>query len=444
VSRSADQLRQDARAIFAAALSAADARDAIMTAIACAGDVLTAAGQSYSLSDYRDVYIAGAGKASGRMAQAVEELLGDRIHKGTVVVKYGYTVPTAKATLIEAGHPIPDRAGVDATQSVIALLEKAGRNDLVIFLLSGGGSALLVAPADGLSLSDKQLTTELLLSAGATIQEINTVRKHISKVKGGQLAGIACPASVLALIISDVIGDSIEVIASGPTAPDTSTFGDALRVLERHHLGDQIPSVVRGLLEAGARGDIAETPKPGDPVFLHVRNIVVGSNRSALEAASRKASELGYHAVVLSSLIEGEARQAAAFHTAVAKEIFAFDQPVSKPACLISGGETTVVVQGDGLGGRNQEFALSAAIEIDGVAGMVVLSGGTDGTDGPTDAAGGLVDGSTVRRGHEHGLDARSHLDANDSYHFLKATDDLLITGPTFTNVMDVRVVLIA
>jgi hydroxypyruvate reductase len=444
VSRSADQLRQDARAIFAAALSAADARNAIMTTIACAGDVLTVAGQRYSLSDYRHVYIAGAGKASGRMAQAVEEVLAERIHKGTVVVKYGYTVPTSKVTLIEAGHPIPDRAGIDATQSIIALLEKAGHDDLIILLLSGGASALLVSPAEGLGLSDKQLSTESLLRAGATIQEINTVRKHISKVKGGRLAGIACPASVLALIISDVIGDSIEVVASGPTAPDTSTFGDALRVLERYHLGDQMPSVVLDLLEAGARGEIAETPKPGDPVFFHVRNLIVGSNRSALEAACRKASELGYHAAVLSSSIEGEARQAAAFHTAVAKEIVGFDQPVPKPACLISGGETTVMVQGDGLGGRNQEFALSAAIEIDGLAGTVVLSGGTDGTDGPTDAAGGLVDGSTVRRGHEHGLDARGHLDANDSYHFLKATDDLLITGPTFTNVMDVRVVLIA
>jgi hydroxypyruvate reductase len=444
VSRSADQLRQDARAIFAAAVSAADARNAIMTTIACAGDVLTAAGQRYSLADYRDLYIAGAGKAAARMAQAVEELLGDRIRGGTVVVKYGYTVPTAKATVMEAGHPIPDSAGIDATQSIIALLDKARRDDLIIFLLSGGASALLVCPAEGVSLFDKQRTTDLLLRAGATIQEINTVRKHISAVKGGRLAAIASPASMLALIISDVIGDSIEVVASGPTAPDTSTFADALRVLERYHVGDQVPSVISDLLEAGARGEIAETPRPGDPVFVHVRNMVVGSNRSALEAASRKASELGYHAAVLSRSIAGEARQAAAFHTAVAKEIFDFDQPLAKPACLISGGETTVVVQGDGLGGRNQEFALSAAIEIDGLAGIVVLSGGTDGTDGPTEAAGGLVDGTTVRRGYEQGLDARSHLGANDSYHFLKATHDLLITGPTFTNVMDVRVVLIA
>lgn len=438
-----NQLRDDARAIFAAGISAADACNAIKGAIACAGDGLSVAGHRYRLSDYRNVYIVGAGKASARMAQAVEQLLGRLVRDGLVVVKYGYSLPTVTVRIVEAGHPIPDRAGIDATQTVVNLLEQATGEDLVIGLFSGGASALLVCPAECLTLADKQATTELLLRAGATIQEINAVRKHMSKVKGGGLAKIADPATVLALIISDVVGDPIDIVASGPMAPDASTFGDALRVVERHELREQIPPAVLNVLESGARGEIAETPKPGDPIFARVRNIVVGNNRSALEAARQKACELGYHAAVLSSSIEGDAREAAAFHTAIAKEILASNQPVTKPACLISGGETTVVVHGDGLGGRNQEFALSAAIEIEGRQGLVVLSGGSDGTDGPTEAAGGLVDGTTVQRGHEKGLDARGHLRANDSYHFLKGTDDLLITGPTFTNVMDLRVMLI-
>jgi hydroxypyruvate reductase len=406
--------------------------------------VLSVGGHEYRLADYRNCYVVGAGKASARMAQAVEELLGPAIHRGMVTVKYGHALPTTAVTVIEAGHPIPDAAGIEATRSIIGLTEEAAEDDLIVCLLSGGGSALLVYPADGLTLTDKQVATDWLLKAGATIQETNTVRKHISKVKGGGLAKIAYPATVMTLILSDVIGDRADVVASGPTAPDASTFGDALRVVERHRLRRRLPPAVLNLLESGARGEVPETPKDGDAVFTRVRNIIVGNNRSALEAACQKANQMGYHAMLLSSTIEGESSIAATRHIAVAKEILSFDRPVPRPACVISGGETTVVVQGEGRGGRNQEFALSAAIQIDGLEGLVVLSGGTDGTDGPTEAAGGLVDGATIRRGSGKGLDARSHLRSNDSYHFLKATDDLLITGPTFTNVMDLRVMLIA
>jgi hydroxypyruvate reductase len=445
VMRPVHQLRADARAIFDAGVAAADPHKLITQTIGRAGDVLSVGGREYRLADYRNRYVVGAGKASARMAQALEQLLGPAtIRQGVVTVKYGYALPTTTVTVVEAGHPIPDAAGVHATRSIIQLSGEAAEDDLIVCLLSGGASALLVCPADGLTLADKQITTDLLLKAGASIHETNTVRKHISKVKGGGLAKIAYPATVVTLILSDVVGDRVDVVASGPTAPDASTFGDALRVVERHRLRERLPPAVLNLLECGARGEVPESPKDGDAVFRKVRNLIVGNNRSALEAACRKARQLGYHAMLLSSSIEGETGAAAALHIAVAKEILSSNQPVPTPACIVSGGETTVVVQGEGRGGRNQEFALSAAIQIDGLEGLVVLSGGTDGTDGPTEAAGALIDGDSIRRGSEKGLDARRHLRSNDSYHFLKATGDLLVTGPTFTNVMDLRVMLIA
>jgi hydroxypyruvate reductase len=438
------QLRADARAIFAAAVAAADPHRAIAGAVQRAGDVLSVAADHYDLAQYRNLYVVGAGKAGAPMAQAIEQLLARPIAGGLVAVKHGYRLPSRQVTIAEAGHPVPDAAGMEATRSVIELLERAGSDDLVIVLVSGGASALLVAPAEGLTLPDKQVTTELLLNSGATIQEINTVRKHLSRIKGGGLARVAFPATVLTLTLSDVVGDRIDVIGSGPTAPDASTFGDALRVLDAYHLCKDIPPTVLRMLERGSRGEIAETPKPGDPMFNKVRNIVVANNRSALVAARQRACDLGYRALVLSSFVEGEARQAAVFHAAIVKEILASNEPVCRPACVLSGGETTVAVRGKGRGGRNQEFGLAAAIEIDGLDGVVMLSGGTDGTDGPTEAAGALVDGGTTRRGESQDLDAQRHLAANDSYHFLKATGDLLVTGPTYTNVMDIRVMLIA
>ncbi|MGE5304561.1 MAG: glycerate kinase type-2 family protein [Alphaproteobacteria bacterium] len=440
---SLEKLRRDALVIFEAGLKAADPDAAIRRLVYRHGEMLDVAGHRYDLSVYRNIYIVGAGKASARMTQAMEALLADKIAGGAVIVKYGYGVPTKKVRILEGGHPVPDHAGLEATADVIELVRDAGKDDLVFCLISGGGSALLSRPREGISLEDKQRTTEWLLKSGAKIEEINAVRKHISQVKGGSLARSIYPATAVSLIMSDVVDDPIETIASGPTAPDPSTYADCSRVLERYQLWERIPRSVRKVLEGGLQGELAETPKQEDEIFLKVTNVVVGNNRLAVRGAKQKARELAYHSCILSGSIEGEARDAALFHVAVAKEILASGEPISRPACLVSGGETTVTVRGEGKGGRNQEFALAAALEIDGNEQIVVLSGGTDGTDGPTNAAGGLVDGTTIQRAKDKGLDARAHLQKNDSYPFLRATDDLLITGPTFTNVMDLRLVLV-
>ncbi len=439
-----ERLRRDALSIFATVLKAADPRNAMTRLIHRHGEIVDIAGQQYDLSRYRNVFIVGAGKAAARMAQAIETLLSDRITGGAVIVKYGSSLPTQKIEVLEAGHPVPDRQGLEATAKIIGLLRKIDELDLIICLISGGGSALLSCPQEGLSLQDKQETTELLLRCGARIQEINAVRKHISQVKGGGLARIAYPATVVTLILSDVIGDSIESIASGPTAPDSSTFADCVEILERYGLRNQMPRAVRELLEKGMRGELPETARKGDAIFANMAYVVIGNNHTATYAAKEKASELGYHSCILSSCIEGEAREAALFHIAIAKEVLNRGEPIGRPACLISGGETTVTVRGKGVGGRNQEFALAAALAIEGLETVAVLSAGTDGTDGPTDAAGGLVDGMTIRRARRKGLDPWEYLKRNDSYPLLSATEDLLLTGPTFTNVMDLHLVLIA
>ena len=439
-----ERLRRDALAIFSAGLKAADPDAAISRLVRRQGEMLEVAGHRYDLSQFQNIYIVGAGKASAPMAQSVEALIEDRIARGVVIVKYGYRVPTKKVTIVEAGHPVPDQAGLEATANVIGLVEEAGEDDLILCLFSGGASALLTCPREGVSLRDKQQTTDWLLKSGARVEEINAVRKHISRVKGGGLARSAYPATVVSLILSDVVDDPIETIASGPTALDPSTYGDCKRILERYQLWKRIPDGVRKVLEKGLRGELPETPKQADAAFLKVKNVVIGNNRLATVGAKQKARELGYQSCILSSSIEGEARDAALFHVAVAKEILISGEPVGRPACLISGGETTVTVRGEGQGGRNQEFALTAALAMDGSEQMVLLSGGTDGTDGPTDAAGGIVDGTTIQRAKNKGLDARSHLQRNDSYSLLLATGDLLITGPTFTNVMDLRLILVA
>ena len=439
---SLNQLRQDARAIFDAGLYAVDPADLVGRHLRREGQALQIGERRYDLPPGR-VYVVGAGKAAASMASAAESVLGDVIQQGIVIVKYGHSLPLKKIQILEAGHPIPDEAGVSATREILVMLSRMREDDLVLCLLSGGGSALLLCPAPPLTLKDKQKTTQVLLNCGAKIQEINAIRKHLSKVKGGWLAQAAYPATIVSLIISDVVGDSIESIASGPTAADRTTFADCLPTIDRYRLAGQIPSAVRTLLEAGMDGNIEETPKPGNPIFDKVQNVIVGSNATALLAAKRRAEELGYHTLLLSSFIEGEARDAARFHTAIAREILSTDNPVRRPACVISGGETTVAVRGDGVGGRNQEFALMAAIEIQGLDQVVILSAGTDGADGPTDAAGAIVDGTTIRRAQKNGVMAMDYLERNDSYPFLKAVDHLLFTGPTLTNVMDLRLVLV-
>ncbi len=440
--RSLAQLRQEARAIFDAGLAAADPYLAIRRHVSVKNGAIHVVGKSYDLSLYRRIFLVGAGKASARMASALEELLAERVAGGVVNVKYDHAVSLRTAKVNEAGHPLPDEAGHNGAREIVDLLEAAGERDLIFCLISGGGSALLPCPAEGLSLGDKQQTTQVLLACGATIHEINAIRKHISRVKGGRLARWAFPATVVALILSDVIGDSLDSIASGPTTPDSSTFADCLAIIGRYGIESRIPPPVFDLLKRGASGEVEETPKPGDPLFDKVQNVITGSNRLALEAADEKAKALGYKSLLLSSFIEGETRVVAAVHGAIAKEIFATGNPVARPACVISGGETTVTIRGSGLGGRNQEFVLAAARDIAGLGNVVILSGGTDGTDGPTDAAGALADGSTVARAVKLGLDPEAFLQNNDSYHFFQPLEDLLITGPTFTNVMDLRIIL--
>lgn len=389
--------------------------------------------------NFTDLIVTGFGKASCRMAAAVEETLGtDMISRGLVVTKYGHINGRhgglKKIKACEAGHPIPDGNGLRAAGEIINLLRDADERTLVLCLVSGGGSALFVSPYNGITLHEKQEITDLLLRAGADITELNAVRKHISAVKGGRLAEIAYPAGIVSLMISDVIGDKIDVIASGPTAPDTSTYRDALDVINKFNLAGRAPAAVMDVLNRGGAGELPETPKEGNPVFSKVVNTVIGSNRRALEAAERKALSLGLDAEIISYELTGEAREAG-------KRLAEKAVQYSGPKCLISGGETTVTVRGKGKGGRNTELALSFAMEIEGIDGITLLSAGTDGTDGPTDAAGAIVDGRTVAKAKSMGLDPAEFLENNDSYNFFRKTGSLLITGPTGTNVMDVQII---
>jgi glycerate 2-kinase len=420
---SEQQLRRDALAIFRAALAAADPADAVTRHL-----------KRLDLSRYRDIYVIGAGKAGASMAQASERVLGRRIAAGFVNVKDGHTAKLRRIQLHECGHPVPDARGVAGAERIAAIAESAERDDLVVCLISGGASALLPAPAPPITLEEKQTVTRLLLACGANIHEINAVRKHISRIKGGQLARLASPATVESLLLSDVIGDDLDVIGSGPTAPDASTFANAAAIFDKYGIADRVPASIRDRI---ARAE-TETPKPGDPLFRRVRNTVVGSNRLALDAAARRAKDLGYRTLILSSEIEGETREIARMHAAIARELVHTGRPVKPPACIITGGETTVTLKGDGLGGRNQEFVLAAAVDIAGLSNVVVFSAGTDGSDGPTDAAGAIADGHTLTRNP----DARRYLDANDSYRYFDVLGDLVKTGPTHTNVMDVRLIL--
>jgi glycerate 2-kinase len=443
-----EKMRLEAEEIFRSSLEPVDPYRAVKGFLQLDKDRLTLgsgedAGVNLDLGRYDRVLLVGGGKATAPMARALEEVLGQRISVGLINVKYGFTVPLQITEVIEAGHPLPDRNGEEGTRRILALLRSAGEKDLIFSLISGGGSALLPQPAGEISLEEKQSVTRSLLACGASIDEINAVRKHISSSKGGQMARAAFPATTVNLMLSDVVGDKTDVIASGPFVPDTSTFEDVWKIFAKYDLRD-IPQSVERHLASGRAGQIAETPKEGEPIFRKVFNFVVGSNILALEAAGLRAERLGYRVLILSSMVEGETKEVARVHTAIAKEALKTGNPLPPPVCVISGGETTVTIRGEGLGGRNQEFCLAAALELKGLSSrVVVLSGGTDGNDGPTDAAGGIVDPRTIARGIEKGLDASLCLRNNDSYHFLEKTGDLLITGPTNTNVMDVRILLI-
>ncbi|MBW2038733.1 MAG: glycerate kinase [Deltaproteobacteria bacterium] len=428
--------------IFQAGLKAVDPYEAVKGVLRLSGDELWVGERRYRLGDFRHIWVVGAGKAGAPMAQAIEEVLGERVEEGIVIVKYGYLADLERIKIVEAGHPIPDEAGRRGTRSLVEMVKGLGDGDLVFCLLSGGGSALLPLPVEGVSLAEKQETTKLLLECGADIHEINAIRKHLSRIKGGGLAKFAYPATIVSLVLSDVVGDDLDVIASGPTVGDMSTFADCIRVVEKYHLASRIPPAVWGHLQKGAAGRVEETPKPDDPVLCETFNLIVGSNIHCLEAAARKAQQLGYQTLVLSSFIEGETREAAKVHGAILKEVLRSGRPLTTPACLISGGETTVTIRGRGKGGRNQEFALACGMEIAGWEGAAVFSAGTDGTDGPTDAAGAFADWRTVGRALEMDLDPGAHLKENDSYPFFERLGDLIITGPTNTNVMDIRILI--
>ncbi|MBN2060897.1 MAG: glycerate kinase [Deltaproteobacteria bacterium] len=442
------RMRSHAMELFHVSIESVDPYKAVRRFVSLEGDRIILGRESnksiiLDLDDYDSIFLVGGGKATAPMARAIEDLLGDRLKKGIINVKYGFIEKLSFTEIIEADHPIPDQNGVKGTSKLLGLLQNAGKKDLIFSLISGGGSSLLPQPAGGISLREKQAVTKGLLECGASIDEINSIRKHISGSKGGQMARAAFPATTVNLMLSDVVGDRMDVIASGPFVPDISTFLDCSRILKKYGLGD-IPVSVAEHLSKGLNGLIPETPKQGEEIFKKVYNVIVGSNILALEAAKNKAEDLGYNTIILSSMIEGETKDVALVHCGIAKEILKTGYPVPPPACIISGGETTVTIKGKGLGGRNQEFCLASAACIHGLSPrVVIMSAGTDGNDGPTDAAGAIVDPLTRTRGKEMGMDEAEYLLENDSYHYFDKLGDLIRSGPTNTNVMDVRFILV-
>lgn len=422
------------------ALAACAPQPVIRTAVAMDGDVLTIGDTAYDLSLFDRVVVVGAGKASAAMAQALKEVLGDRFDSGLIVTKYGHGLAIDGCRVIESGHPVPDREGERAARELLALAGQVGARDLVLFLLSGGASALIPSPRPPVTLDDKMQATRLLLACGATIHEINAIRKHLSRLKGGLFAKALEPATVVTLIISDVVGDNLDVIGSGPTAPDCSTFDDCLEIIGRFGLSGRMPGTVMQVLRDGAAGLIPETTKHADCCFGQVRNHILANNEAALRGAAQAAERLGYRPVVLTSAMTGEAREVAAMLARTVR-----DHGRDK-VCLLAGGETTVTIRGQGRGGRNQEMALALALELEREQARRPVSAlclGTDGSDGPTDAAGGLVLPETLRAARARDLHPEPYLANNDSYTFLKEADALLITGPTRTNVMDVAALIV-
>jgi glycerate-2-kinase len=426
-----------------AALEAADPKSIIKSKVKVKGNTLKVENLSFNLDEFKRVLVVGGGKACGSMAEVLEEVLNDRIKGGAVNVPYASPpYQTRIVKLQRASHPIPDMAGVKGAKRMLDLVSHAKENDLIICLLSGGGSSLMPQPLSGIFLDDKRKVTDALLKSGATINEINTVRKHISGFKGGWLAEKAYPATVVNLILSDVVDDPLDSIASGPTVPDPTTFQDAIEILKRYRLWGKAPTSVKTVLLKGKKGLIPETPKAGDKAFEKVHNIVIGNTLTASLAAYSSVKNAGLNALLLSSRLEGQARDVGTVFASIAKEVVASGNPVPKPAGIIAGGETTVTVVGRGKGGRNQEIALSGALKIDAMDGVVVASISTDGVDGPTDAAGAIADGKTLPRAHELRLNPRKFLVENDSYNFFNKLDDIIFTGSTGTNVCDVSVIV--
>lgn len=440
------RLRSDSVRIWSAALRAVEPAAAVRKFVRKSGGSLIVGGQRFDLRKGGNIWVIGAGKAAAPMAQALERILGSRLTGGILVTKYGHGLPLEKLESMEAGHPLPDANSVAAGARIAGLAAGLhGKRDLVLCLLSGGGSALMAAPAPGITLEDKLACTRLLLNSGATIQEINAVRKHLSNLKGGGLARLLPEIPAVSLILSDVVGDDLDAIASGPLVPDSTTFAQCADILRRLKLEDAVPPAVRRRVEEGVAGRIPENPKAGNAVFRKKSHVIIGSNAQACSAAAGAARRLGYHTLVLSSQLEGDTAAAAQLHVGIAKEIIAHGRPLRRPACLISGGETTVKVEGKGRGGRNQEFALQCVRACAALAApCVAVALATDGTDGPTPAAGALVDNTTMARAAamEEGLLAGC-LRENNSYEFFERLGDQIVTGPTRTNVMDLHLFLI-
>ena len=438
------EARRAVLTLVEAAIASVDPRSLIRNRLKLDGQRLRIDDISLNLGKYDRILVAGAGKASGAMAEALEEALGQRIEAGRVNVpeRTAANFKTKTIELQEAGHPTPNEEGLRGAAKIASFLENLSERTLVIFLLSGGGSALLPLPRQGISLSEKKTTTDLLLRCGATIEEVNAVRKHISALKGGQLAVRVYPATLVSLILSDIVCDPLPSIASGPTVPDPTTYAEAIEILQRYNVWEQTPQAVKRLLTSGQEGNVPETPKPGDPRFKHVHNVLLGNNRFALDAAQEKASTLGLSPLVLCSFIEGEARQVGTVFAGLAREMQVQGCHVSEHQALLAGGETTVTVMGKGRGGRNQELALSAALRLRDLEGIALASVGTDGIDGLSSAAGAIVDGFTVERALKLKMNPFTYLANNDSHSFFSALGDGIITGPTGTNVNDIMIIV--
>lgn len=399
------------------------------------------------LSAYQQVVVLGIGKASARMASALESILADEISAGFVVTKYGHGLGLRKIQVLEAGHPVPDENSLKGARIIAQMADAADESTLIINLISGGGSSLLCLPAEGISLEDKRQTTAVLLASGADIDEMNCVRKHLSKVKGGGLAGMAGPARLINLILSDVIGDRLDTIASGITAPDPTTFQDALSIIRKYALEGKVPPAVINHLMQGGRGEIPETPKPESPIFNKSVNLILGSNTLACNAAGRAARQMGYDARILTTTLDGEASSAGIYFAGLAREIALDKTDSAKPVIILAGGETTVTIRGKGKGGRNQEMALAFASELYRIApearNIFFLSAGTDGSDGPTDAAGAFVTPRLLENMKEISARAAARLADNDAYHFFGDAGGLFKTGPTYTNVCDIQILAV-
>ena len=438
-----EKLRKDARELFDRALEEADPRKCVLERLELRGSRLFVADAVFNLEDFESVYAVAFGKAAPAMAGALEELLGDFVTRGLVVSNVESETPFRRMEFHLSSHPVPDERSVEAAEKAVALLEKSGKRDLVIFLISGGGSSMLAMPREGLTIEDKRAVTEKLMLSGVDTYGLNTVRKKMSRIKGGGLLEKALPSRVVTLILSDVVGDRPEFIASGPTVPDTTTFEDAWRVVEALGLEHRIPPRVVVHLEKGRRNEIPDHITRERFLESGAVTVVVGSNRKAIASAETAAAKMGYNTLFLSSQISGEAREVAKALAGICFDVRRFGQPVEKPACILFGGETTVNVLGRGRGGRNTETALSFCFEIIGTGDIVGLFAGTDGIDGPTDAAGAVCDGQSRLAARAMGISARDHLADNDSYTFFEKLGDLVKTGSTGTNVMDIGIVLI-